>query len=84
MLHVQHTPSTRYECKPGAMEIKSGLRKDFGEDIGSVLVCRKPDRCEGVLFNVSSNEMISKVDMLCANVISCFLGKCDGPRIIRE
>jgi hypothetical protein len=55
-----------------------------GEDVGSVLVCGDPDRYEGALFDVMTNEMIAQIDMLCADMVCGFFGESDGTRVVGE
>jgi len=84
MLYIQHTPLTRNESETRTVKIECGTRKDFHKDICGVLVRGEPDGCKGIGLDVTTNEMVTEVDVFRANVIGSFLQKRYSASIISE
>jgi hypothetical protein len=73
MLYIQHTPLTRNESESRTVKVECRTRKDFRKDICGVLVRGEPDRSKGIGFDMSTNKMVTEVDVFRADVIGSFL-----------
>lgn len=63
---------------------KCRTRKGLGENIRRVLVGRDPDWCEGSLFDVTSDEVITQINVLSTNVVGSLLGEGNSSCVVGE